>query len=127
MRMRLAALLLLVAGCVGVHPPPPPPPEPRFTLAALQQHDPEMCRRMAEWDCFGLDCPDCESEASRARAHDVIEIVGAIGAIALAGAAHAQTDPQSGPLQLSTRADTVVETCKVMCRRCEATKQLCDP
>jgi len=142
-----APLLLLVTGCfTAPRPPPPPPPEPRFALAAERQRDPEMCRRMAEWDCLGLDCPDCPSVAQSARTRDVLEVLGTLGALGLAGSLHAETAPArpaastpfadalhsgSEPITpgfggISLRAESAVESCRIVCRRCAAAKASCE-
>jgi len=141
-----APLLLLVTGCFAAQrPPPPPPPEPRFSLAAERQRDPEMCRRMAEWDCLGLDCPDCPSVAQSARTRDVLEVLGTLGALGLAGAARPDTTPAARPSStpfadalhsgsepitpsfggLSLRAESAVESCRIVCRRCATARDSC--
>lgn len=100
-----------------------------------------MCRNMADWDCLDLDCPDCAGEAERARATDILEVLGALTAIGLARAAHPQSEPtfsgktpfadmlHSGgapvSLGLSLRADSAIEACRITCRGCAAVKQLC--
>src|SRR5712672_1511089 len=87
MRMRALPLLLLLAGCmVAQRPPPAPPPAPRFSAEAERQGNGDLCRRMADWDCENLDCPDCTAVAERARARDVGEVLGALGALGLAAA-----------------------------------------
>jgi hypothetical protein len=140
-----APLLLLATSCfVAQRPPPPPPPAPRFSVAAEKQRDPEMCRRMAEWDCADLDCPDCAAVARTARGRDVGEVLGAVGALVLAGAIGRQADaparrtmpfaddlhtgaePGAGNGWLpATRAESTVEACRQTCRRCAATKLRC--
>src|SRR5256885_7280048 len=77
-------LLLLVACTVAQRPPPPPRAAPRFSVEAEWQRDPDLCRRMADWDCEDLDCPDCSFVAQHARTRDVGEVVGALAALCLA-------------------------------------------
>src|SRR5712671_4375111 len=98
MRMRALPLLLLLTGClVAQRPPPAPPPAPRFSVEAERQSDPDLCRRMADWDCENLDCPDCSSVAERARTRDVGEVVGALGALGLAAAFFGQQSSAPAP------------------------------
>src|SRR6266852_722359 len=89
-----APLLLLLTSClVAQRPPPPLRPAPRFTVEAERQGNPQLCRRMADWDCENLDCPDCSSVAQQARARDVVEVVGALAALLLGGGlAHQPSD-----------------------------------
>src|SRR2546421_9406209 len=88
---KLTSLLLLLTGCMVAQRPPPPPP--RFSVEAERQSNGDLCRRMADWDCENLDCPDCSAVAERARARDVGEVMGALGAL---GAAAAFVGQQSG-------------------------------
>jgi len=138
-------LLLLATGCLATRPPPPPPPEPRFSLAAGQQHDPEMCRRMAEWDCLGLDCSDCAAVAQSARTRDVAEPLAALGALGFASSVGHEAGPSprgntpfadalhSGSELIpamggwpAMRAESAVESCRVVCRSCATAKEQCD-
>src|SRR5882762_5760384 len=92
MRMRALPLLLLLAGCmVAQRPPPAPPPAPRFSAEAERQGTADLCRRMADWDCENLDCPDCSAVAERARARDFGETMGALAALGLAAGFFRQT------------------------------------
>jgi hypothetical protein len=145
MRKLALPLLLLFTGCVvAQRPPPPPPPAPRFSVEAERQSDPELCRRMADWDCENLDCPDCSSVAERARTRDVGEVAGALAAVGLAGFFAQQSSStgsgntpfanalSSGAPPVSsngfwpaTREASEVESCRVTCRRCADTKLRC--
>lgn len=136
---RLLPILVLATACTASRPPLPPPPPPRFTIAALQQKDPELCRAMAEWDCEGLDCPDCKAQEKSARKQDLVE---GIAATALSLVAKAPPAPPPGPNYADAlssgeslvptnggyviRAESVVEACQVTCGRCETTRKLCD-
>lgn len=147
MRTLALPLLLLLTGCLAAQRPPPPPrPAPRFTAAAERQSDPELCRRMADWDCENMDCPECSSVAERARTRDVGEVAGALAALGLAGffaqqssapasgntpfadALHsgAEPTPSNGFLP-ATREASEVESCRATCRRCAETKLRCGP
>src|SRR5205823_6787968 len=80
--MRQFMPLLLLMNCtVAQRPPPPSPPFPRFSLEAEQHPDANLCRRMADWDCADLDCPDCSSVAQRVRTRDIGEFIGAVAAL----------------------------------------------
>jgi len=100
---------------------------------------------MAEWDCLDLDCPDCPTVAQRAHARDVAGVLAALGALGLASsvrpesasgahgptpfadALHSGAEPvAANGLVPSTRAQSVVESCRITCRRCTAAKQLCE-
>src|SRR3977135_4275681 len=142
MRMRALPLLLLLAGCmVAQRPPPAPPRAPRFSVEAERQGNADLCRRMADWDCENLDCPDCSSVAERARTRDVGEVAGALAAVGLAAFfAQQSISPgsdkprfadrlSSGAPPVSsngswpaTREASEVESCRVTCRRCADTK-----
>ena len=146
MRMRALPLLLLLAGCmVAQRPPPAPPPAPRFSVEAERQGNGDLCRRMADWDCENLDCPDCSAVAERARARDFGETMGALAALGLAAgffgqqspspaagntpfanalASGAEPAPSTGFLP-ATRAANEVESCRATCRRCADTKLRC--
>src|SRR5438128_146061 len=137
-------LLLLMACTVAQRPPSPPRPAPRFSVEANRQSDPDLCRRMADWDCDDLDCPDCSSVAQQARTRDVGEVAGALAALCLAGLVHQQVDPparsttpfadalHSGGVpgatngfMPSTREASQVESCRATCRRCADAKLRC--
>jgi hypothetical protein len=137
-------LLLLMACTVAQRPPPPPRPTRRFSVEAERQRDPDLCRRMADWDCIDLDCPDCSSVAQQARTRDVGEVVGALAALSLASLARQQSDPPArsmtpfadalhiggvpgapNGLMPSTREASEVESCRATCRRCADAKLRC--
>ena len=103
-----------------------------------------MCRRMAEWDCLGLDCPDCAKVAEGARRRDVLEVLGALGAMGLASSARHESVPTappntpfadalhsaSEPIPVSgpwpaTRAESAAESCRLVCQRCATAKEHC--
>jgi len=146
MRKLALPLLLLLTSCfVAQRPPPPPRPAPRFTVEAERQGNPELCRRMADWDCENLDCPDCSSVAQQARTRDVGEVAGALAALFLGGGlAHQPSDSPSrsttpfadalhsgappvasSGLLPATREASEVESCRATCRRCAETKLRC--
>jgi hypothetical protein len=137
-------LLFLMACTVAQRPPPPPRPAPRFSVEAGEQRDPDLCRRMAAWDCIDLDCPDCTSVAQHARVRDVGEVAGALTALGLAGLVRQQVDPPAqsktpfadalhsggvpgatNGLMPSTREASEVESCRATCRRCADAKLRC--
>ena len=137
-------LLLLMACTVAQRPPFPPRPPPRFTLEAEQQGDRDLCRRMVDWDCADLDCPDCSSVAQRARTRDVGEVVGALAALCLAATVGQQVDPAArsttpfadalsfggvpgatNGLLPATREASQVESCRAACHRCADAKLRC--
>jgi hypothetical protein len=137
-------LLLLMACTVAQRPPPPPRRTPRFSVEAERQRDPDLCRRMADWDCIDLDCPDCSSVAQQARTRDVGEVVGALTALFLAASVRQQTDPPapsmtpfadalhsggvpgaSNGIVPSTRTASEVESCRATCRSCADAKLHC--
>src|SRR5258707_15583943 len=78
---------------VGQRPPPAPPPAPRFSAEAERQGNGDLCRRMADWDCENLDCPDCSAVAEGARARDFGETMGALAALGLAAGFFGQQSP----------------------------------
>ena len=143
---KLALPLLVLTGCmVAQRPPPPPPSAPRFSAEAERQSNGDLCRRMADWDCENLDCPDCSAVAERARARDVGEVMGALAALGAAAAfvgqqssasPHSNTPfadalhsggepaPPNGFLP-ATRESSEVESCRATCRRCAETKRRC--
>jgi hypothetical protein len=142
--MRFCAPLLLLIGCAVAQRPPPPRPAPRFSVEAEQQREPDLCRRMADWDCIGLDCPDCSSVAQKARTRDVAEIVGALAALCLAASVGQQVDPPArsttpfadalgvggvpgatNGLLPATREASQVESCRATCRRCADARLHC--
>jgi hypothetical protein len=141
--MRSCVLLLLMSCTVAQRPSLPPLPA-RFSVEAEQQREPDLCRRMADWDCTDLDCPDCSSVAQKARTRDVGEIVGALAALFLAGSVGRQVDPPArsttpfadalsvggvagatNGLWPATREASQVESCRATCRRCADLKLRC--
>jgi hypothetical protein len=137
-------LLLLTSCLVAQRPPPLPRPVPRFSVEAEQQREPDLCRRMADWDCADLDCPNCSSVAQKARTRDVGEVLGALAAICLAGSVGRQVDPPApsatpfadalsvggvpgaaNGLMPATREASQVESCRATCRRCAGAKLRC--
>ena len=144
-RMRSCVPLLLLTACtVAQRPPPLPRPVSHFSLEAGRQLDPGHCRRMADWDCTDLDCPDCSSVAKQARTRDVGEVVGALTALCLASLFRQQVDPPASSttpfadaLQVggvpgatngfmpATREASQVESCRATCRRCAEAKLRC--
>jgi hypothetical protein len=146
MKKLTSLLLLALAACMtAARPSPPPPPAPRFSVAAERQSDPNLCRRMADWDCENLDCPDCSAVAERARASDVGEVLGALAALGAAAAFVGQQSsapapgntpfanalatgappaPPNGFLP-ATREASEVDSCRAACRRCAETKLRC--
>jgi hypothetical protein len=137
-------LLLLMACMVAQRPPPPPRPAPRFSVEAEQQRDHDLCRRMSDWDCTDLDCPDCSSVAQKGRTRDLGEVVGALAALCLAASVRQQADPPApsttpfadalsvggvpgatSGLMPSTREASQVVSCRATCRRCADAKLRC--
>jgi len=114
-------------------------------VAAERQSNPDLCRRMADWDCENLDCPDCSAVAERARARDVGEVLGALGALGLAAAFVGQQSSAPAPGNIpfadalgsgappappngflpATREASAVDSCRATCRRCAETKLRC--
>src|SRR5205823_14671752 len=139
-----APLLLFIACTVAQRPPPPPRPAPRFPVESERQLEPDLCRRMADWDCTDLDCPDCSSVAQKALTRDVGEVVGALAALCLAASVRQQVDPPprsmtpfadalsvggvpgaTDGLLPATREASQVESCRFACRRCAEAKLRC--
>src|SRR2546425_10559141 len=137
-------LLLLTACTVAQRPHPPPRPAPHFSVEAERQLDPDLCRRMADWDCTDLDCPDCGSVAKQARTRDVGGGAGALTALCLASLVRQQGVPPASSatpfgdaLQVggvpgatngfmpATREASHVESCRATCRRCAEAKLRC--
>ena len=143
MRTLTTLLLLLLTGCMAAQRPPPP--APRFSVEAERQGNADLCRRMADWDCENLDCPDCSAVAERARARDVGEVLGALGALGFAAAFFGQqaSAPGTGNTPFAnalasgappvsqngflpaTREASEVDSCRATCRRCAETKLRC--
>src|SRR5438105_4539435 len=90
--MRSCLPLLSLMACTVAQRPPPPQPQ-RFSLQVEQQRDPDLCRRMAGWECTDLDCPDCGTVAQQARARDVGEVASAFAALCLASLVAHEADP----------------------------------
>lgn len=138
------ALLLLMACTVAQRPPLPPRPATRLPVELDQQGNPDLCRRIAGWDCADLDCPDCGSVAQKARTRDVSEIVGALAALGVASSVRQQTDPPArsttpfadalsaggvpgaeNGIAPATREAAQVESCRAACRRCADAELRC--
>ncbi len=140
--MRRLALLIGSIGCFPqAYRPPLPASAPRFSLQAQETRDATLCARMANWDCLDLDCPDCAAVAAKARGRDVIELIGAMGAVAGLGTGTG-TSPTLTPFAnaLSSGADplgspglgwpalreaSAVQACQGTCRRCAQARLRC--
>jgi hypothetical protein len=138
-------LLLLIACTVAQRPPVSASRRlPRLTAGAEWGRDPDLCRRMADWECIDLDCPDCSSVAKQARTCDVGQVAGALTALGLASVLRQQSDAPRASMtpfvdalnsgaaagaangrMPSTGEASEVDSCRAACRRCVDAKLRC--